>query len=210
MCRGASMNFSMYTSAQENAAPASVCACARFGFQFRCVAYHPHAASAAAGRCFDDDGIADLSASSSASSVDLNDSLRSGQNRHAGGLHRLAGELLQAHGADHFRLGADELDAGGFADFGEVGVLAEKAVAGVNGFDVGDLRRADDRRDIQIAARALGRPDADRLVGEAHVQRIAVGFGIHGDRPDAEIPAGADDAEGDLAAIGDQDLSETC
>ena len=46
----------------------------------------------------------------------------------------------------------------------------EKAVARVDRIDVGDLRRADDRRNIQIAARALRRTDADRLVGEADVQ----------------------------------------
>ena len=67
-------------------------------------------------------------------------------------------------------LGPMNLMPGGLADFGEVGVLAEKSVAGMNGIDVGDLRRADDRRNIEIAARALRRPDADGLVGEADVQ----------------------------------------
>ena len=35
-----------------------------------------------------------------------------------------------------------------------------------------------------------------------------VGFGIDGHRPDAHLPAGPDHPDGDLAAVGDQDLAE--
>jgi hypothetical protein len=38
------------------------------------------------------------------------------------------------------------------------------------------------------------------------VQLVLVGLGIDGDRLDAELAARVDDAEGDLAAVGDQDL----
>ena len=55
----------------------------------------------------------------------------------------------------------------------------------------------------------LRRADADRFIGEADMQAVAVGFGIHGDGTDAEIAAGADDAQRDLAAIGNQELSGT-
>ena len=63
----------------------------------------------------------------------LHDTLRARQNRHAGRLHCLASELLQTHVADHLRPRTDKLDAGSFAYFGEIGVLAEKSVAGMNG-----------------------------------------------------------------------------
>src|SRR5215813_5864098 len=76
----------------------------------------------------------------------------------------------------------------------------------MNGIDVGDLRRADDRRDIQIAARALRRADADRLIGESHMRAVAIGLGVNRDGLDPEFLAGGDDANGDFAAIGDQDL----
>ena len=46
------------------------------------------------------------------------------------------------------------------------------------------------------------------VVGHAHVQRRAVGFGVDGDGLDAELAAGADHAHGDLAAVGDQDFLE--
>ena len=61
---------------------------------------------------------------------------------------------------------------------------------------------------LRYESRAGGGPDADVVVGEAHVQRLAVGLGVHGDRLDAELAAGADDAQRDLAAIGDQDFLE--
>ena len=117
--------------------------------------------------------------------------------------------LLQAHRRITSGRGPMKSDAGGLADLGEVGVLAEKAVAGMDGVDVGDLGGADHGGNVEVAAGALGRADADGLVGEAHVQAVAVGLRVDGDRADAQFLAGADDAQGDLAAVGDQDLLET-
>ena len=53
---------------------------------------------------------------------------------------------LVAQQPDHTRVGADERDVAGLADLGEVGVLGQEAVAGMNGVDAGDLGGADDRR----------------------------------------------------------------
>ena len=44
------------------------------------------------------------------------------------------------------------------ADFGEIGVLAEQAVAGMDGVHVGDFRGADDGGNIEVAARSCGGP----------------------------------------------------
>jgi hypothetical protein len=74
--------------------------------------------------------------------------------------------------------------------------------------DVGDLGGADDRRDVEVALRALRRPDADGLVGLAQVERVGVGLRIHGDRLDPHLAASADHALRDLAPVGDQDPSE--
>jgi hypothetical protein len=46
------------------------------------------------------------------------------------------------------------------------------------------------------------------LVGVADVEGVAVGVGVDGDGADAELLAGAQDTEGDLAAIGDQYFSK--
>ena len=50
--------------------------------------------------------------------------------------------------------------------------------------------------------------DFDRLIGESREQRPAVGRRVQRDRADAEPARGPDDAAGDFAAIGDQDIGE--
>ena len=93
-------------------------------------------------------------------------------------------------------------------DFGEVGVLRQQAVAGMDRIHVGDFRRADHGGNVQIALRQLRRADADGLVGKAHVQGVAVGLAVDRDRADAQFLAGADDPQRNLTAIGDQDFLE--
>ena len=94
------------------------------------------------------------------------------------------------------------------ADFGETGVFREESVAGVDGIGTGDLGGGDDAVDLEVGFLAGGRADADGFVGELDVHGIDVRLGIDGDGFDAEFAAGADDAEGDFAAIGDQDALE--
>ena len=72
----------------------------------------------------------------------------------------------------------------------------------------GGEARLDDLVDVEIGGRGLRRPDMHRLVGGEHMHGIAVGVVIDGDRGDAEPPRRPDDADGDLAAVGDQYLPE--
>src|SRR4051812_3545425 len=74
------------------------------------------------------------------------------------------------------------------------------------------LRRGDDRRDAQVALAGGRRADANRLVGETHVQRVGVGGRVDGDRLDPQLVQRADDAHGDLAAVRNQYAGEhqTC
>ena len=48
------------------------------------------------------------------------------------------------------------------------------------------------------------RADPHSLVGLADVQRAGIGIGMDRDRPQSQTAAGADDAAGDLAAVGDE------
>jgi hypothetical protein len=48
----------------------------------------------------------------------------------------------------------------------------------------------------------------DGLIGHAHMQRLAVGIGIDGNRGDAHLARRLYDATGNLATIGDQDFGE--
>ncbi len=104
--------------------------------------------------------------------------------------------------------GTDELDALLPAEAAELGTLGEEAVAGVDRLGAALQRRLDERRHDEIALRGRRRPDADGLVGVPDVQALGVGLAVHGHRPDAQLAAGADDADGDLATVGDEDLAE--
>ena len=72
----------------------------------------------------------------------------------------------------------------------------------------GHLGGRDDLRDVEVALPRRRRADADRLVGELHVQRLGVGRRVHRDRLEAHLATCADDTQRDLTAIGDQDFLE--
>ena len=76
----------------------------------------------------------------------------------------------------------------------------------MDGIHVRDLGGADDPIGAEIGVRALVAADADGFVGELHVERLHVGLGIDGEGLDAHLAASADNAEGDFAAVGDEDF----
>ena len=78
----------------------------------------------------------------------------------------------------------------------------------MNRVGAGDLGRAQHGRHVQIAVGAARRSDADVFVREADVQGVFVGLRVDRDGLDAELAAGADDAQRDLPAVSDQDFLE--
>ena len=133
---------------------------------------------------------------------------RAGHDRHAGLGHDLACPRLRAHRFDRLRRRADEDDAGLGAGLGEVGVLGEESVAGVNRLGARLLRRLDDLGDVEVAFRRHGGADQERLVGLADVRGVAVDLRVDGDRADPHLLQRARDADRDLAAVCDQNLLE--
>ncbi len=122
--------------------------------------------------------------------------------RHARGDGDLACGVLAPH-LFHDRGGrADELEPRGLDGAGELGALGQEAVAGVDGVGVGGLRGGDHLGDVEVA------PDPDGVVGLAHVRRLPVEVGVDRDAAQARRAAGPDDAQGDLAAVGDEDGGE--
>jgi len=103
---------------------------------------------------------------------------------------------------------ADEMQTRAAAGLGEVAVFGEEAVARMDRVGAIGQRGADDRRDVEVAVLGCGRPDAYRFVGHAHVQRILVCSRIDRQRGDVQLAAGADDPDGDRAAIGHQQFFE--
>ncbi len=167
-----------------------------------------HALAAAAGHRLDQHRIANLIGLALEESGLLALAVIAGHHRHAGLLHQRLGAVLQPHGADRRRRRADEGEAGNAAGFGEVGIFRQKAVAGMDAGRIAHLRGGDQSLTGKVALRRRCRADLDRLVGEADMQRVAVGLRIDRDHAQAEPPGAAGDAAGDLAAIGDEDGSE--
>ena len=167
-----------------------------------------HAAAAAACRRLDHHGEADLPRDLDRLGLVLDQAVGTGHRGHAGGLHRVARRRLVPHHADVLRARADELDAVVGADVDKGGVLREETVTRVDGVGpTGDGGRDDVRdREVRLGGRRVA--DADGLVGELDVEAVLVGGGVDRDGGEAELLAGADDADGDLAAVGDEDLEK--
>ena len=76
----------------------------------------------------------------------------------------------------------------------------------MNGIDVGDFRGADDAVDAQVAFAAGSFADANGFVRKLHVHGIGVHLGIDGDGADVQLLAGTNDANGDFAAVRNQNF----
>ena len=72
----------------------------------------------------------------------------------------------------------------------------------------GLLGGLDDLRDVQIALGRNRRADQEGLVGLAHMRSVPIDLGVDGDGADPHLLQGPGDADGDLAAVGYQDLLE--
>ena len=113
--------------------------------------HDPHAASAAAAGRLDDDRIADARAIYDFFADFGQRSLVSGHTRNTRFFHRLLGRYLVAHRANRFGPRTDKAKAALFDTLGEIGVLGQEAVPGMNRFGVRNFGRTDDGGNIEIA-----------------------------------------------------------
>ena len=74
----------------------------------------------------------------------------------------------------------------------------------MHGAGAGAMRGLEDPVDPQIAVRGRRGTDEVGFVCGQHVGGRAIGLRIHGDAPNAQLSAGADDPKGDLTSIRDQ------
>ncbi|MPN33073.1 hypothetical protein SDC9_180556 [bioreactor metagenome] len=93
-------------------------------------------------------------------------------------------------------------------DLGEARILRQEAVAWVNRLSARDLRRSDDRGNVQVALGRSRRPDADAFVGQPHPHGAGVALRVDRHGRDTHLLAGPMDSQGDPAAIGDEDFAE--
>ena len=111
-----------------------------------------------------------------------------GHDRHAGRDRGLPRGRLAAHERDGVRRRADERQARIDAGLGEVLVLREEPVAGMDERRARLLRDVNDAVDAQVAFGGRARADRVRLVGQTHVQRVAVAFRIDRDGRRSPVP----------------------
>src|SRR5262245_45954359 len=169
------------------------------------IVQHTHPAAAAARRCLEYDGIADLLGDRPCNCRVAERLRRSRNDGHACGLHRLSGAELarsEPHGVGG---GTDERQARGLARLDERWPLGEKPVARVDRRRTGVPCGVDQRTDIQIAPQRGSWPDAHGVVGELHMPAILIGLGVHRNRAKPELVQGPDHTNRDLATVGDQD-----
>ena len=175
--------------------------------QHRRVVAELHADAAPARGAFQHDRIADARGLGQ-SLVLGGQQARARQKRHPRRLRQRAGAMLQAEGAQMVGSRADEGDALGRQPFRESGVLGQEAVAGMDGIRPRLARHRDHGVDIQIAFGGGRGAKPARLVGLRDMGRETVGIRPDRDRAHAHAAKRADDAQRDLAAIGDQNLAE--
>ena len=116
--------------------------------------------------------------------------------------------MLQPEAANLVRRRPDERDARDVARLGEGGILAQKSVAGMHRLRARLARDGEDALGVQIALASRCGADAHSLIRERDVHRVPVGLGENGDRFHAEPAERADDAAGDLAAVGYEDFGK--
>ena len=127
---------------------------------------------------------------------------------HARRARRRPRRRLVAHGANGLRRRSDKDQAGGRHRFGETRILGKKSISGMDRAGPGLARGGNDRVDVEIALAGRRRTDADCLVGIAHGEAVLVGLAVHRDGAQIELLRRTDDAHGDFAAIGNQELVE--
>ena len=115
---------------------------------------------------------------------------------------------LVAQRVDRGRPGTDPRQPGVDDRLGETGVLREEPVPGVHRVGTGLRGDVEELLDDEVAVTGGRAAQRVGLVRHLHVQRVAVGLGVDGDRADARVAAGPGDAYGDLPAVGDQHLRD--
>src|SRR6516162_5570267 len=140
--------------------------------------------------------------------VRFNQSFAAWYHRYTVGLGQLTGFVLIAQEPQRFVRWTNKLNVARTAHFREMRILRQKAVPGMDRFHVGDLRGADQTRDIQVAVAARRLANADFLVRQMKIGCVPIGFAEDGNDLDTQIPAGANDPQGNLTTIGNENSLE--
>src|SRR5215217_51488 len=131
------------------------------------------------------------------------------EGRHPCGSSCLYGADLVPGELEHRRRRTDEGNAGICARAGQIGILAQEAIAGIDGVGLGLLGRAHDLVDIEVRAyRVTPLANQVRLVRFNPVDGVSVLVREHRDGPYAQLVCRAEGSDRDLTAISDQYLAK--
>ena len=165
-----------------------------------------HAFAAATRNRLDQDGITDVPGGTRQTVIALIRTVIARHDRHAGLFHQRLGGVFQTHGADRSGRGADESQARRLDRVDEIGIFGEEAVARMNRLGACLLGGGYDGILAQITVGGGRSADMHRLVRHGDVTRGGIGIGIDRDGAHAERTGAFDDAAGNFATIGNQDL----
>ena len=176
--------------------------------QRRRVGNSSHPAASAAGHRLDEQRELDpRSRSDSNQLVDRCRRRRGIQDRQPGGTGRLDRSRLVPGELQNLRARADERDARLGARRRQFRVLRQEAVSGIDRVGPAAERGGDDLVDRQVRPYRMSHlADLIRLVGFEAMLGVAVLVRIDRDGGDAELVGGAERADGDFAAIGNEDF----
>ncbi len=171
----------------------------------------PHAAAAAARRGLDHQRVPDLLAVGERVLDALHRPAAPRRDRHAGLLGQPLGLDLVAERAHDVRIGADEDDAEPLAQLRERGMLGDEPPAHPGRVGLRGDERTLELLVVQIRHRG---PEAVRLVGLAHEQRVPLRLRVERDHADrivallVELAHGVDRPHRGLAAVDDRETVE--
>ena len=177
-------------------------------FQLTGVWNKAHAATAAAGGGLDHHGIAHLFGQCGRLLCAAEQTCTAG---HRGNPHRLHGRFrgrLVPHRANRVGGRSNEGEAVITAHLGELVVLRQEAVAGVDGVSTAGGGGRQDVGNVEVALAAQGFAHADRFICELHMQSVFIHRAVNRHGGNAELAAASNDPEGNLAAVGDQHFAD--
>ena len=176
------------------------------GIEFARRQHRPRAAPAAPGQGLDNHRPARTQGGEKRLGFGQRDGMVQAPNdRHAGRDRCLPSTGLVAEQVQMADVRADEGQAGIGAGLREIGAFCQEPVAGMDGGAAGVLGRGDDGVRIQIDRRPLA-GQLSGLIGDAQMQTSRIIVPEHCHRWYPQIRRRPGDANGDLAAVGDQQL----
>ncbi len=168
--------------------------------------YAANAAAASSRHRLEQDRVADSLRFSQCVQIARDGPVGPGHHRTSGGNRRFLRLGLVPHRLDRFHRRADELHPQRFQGFRKPGPLAKVAVTRVNRLRARDLRRHQHVPKVQIAVRVAARANANRMVGDLHVQAIFVRLRVDRNALHTQFAAAPDDTAGNFAPIRHQNL----